>query len=113
MQLFTKHLLTAAKQKSSIILDLIQSLSLIVAAQLLTHWLLISHLHDELVLLPMLSSTGLLDMAFAILGVCSVMSIVRHSKSEQFPNQQLKQEPFNQEQFDRQAPKLQIQTEGN
>lgn len=103
MRLINKYLSIASRQKSSVILDLMQSLSLIVAAQLLIHWLLISFLRDELVLLPMLSSTGLLDAAFFFLAVCSVVSVVRHAK----------QEHSKQEQFKRPSPHLQFQTQGN
>lgn len=98
MPLINKHLVKTAGQKSSMILDLLQSLSLIVAAQLLIHGILISYFKDELVLLPMLSSSGLLDLAFAILVACSVISVVRHSSQEQVKNQ---------------SPNLQLQTEGN
>ena len=70
----------------SLFLDIAQSLGLIIAAQLLINGLLIGFIQNELVLLPMLSSSGLLDLAFLFLAVCSVTSIVCHYKYKQSNN---------------------------
>lgn len=66
----------------SLFLDIAQSLGLIIAAQLLINGLLIGFIQNELVLLPMLSSSGLLDLAFLFLAICSVTSVVCHYKNK-------------------------------
>ena len=77
------HLLKVPKamQLRTVILEIAQSLGLLVAAQLLVNGLLISFLQNELVLLPRLSSSGLLNIAFLIIAVCSVLSIVRNNRT--------------------------------
>ena len=67
--------------KRAMLLEIAQCLGLLVASQLLVNGLLISLLRDELILLPRLSSSGLLNIAFLIIALCSVLSIVRSAKT--------------------------------
>lgn len=80
MKLADISMMKKLKPTRAMFLEVAQSLGLLVAAQLLVNGLLISFLREELILLPRLSSSGLLNIAFLIIVLCSVLSIVRNNK---------------------------------
>lgn len=81
MKLIDLPLVQKFPSARGILLEIVQCLGLLIAAQLLVNGLLITLLRDELILLPKLSSSGLLSIAFLIIALCSVLSIVRSAKT--------------------------------